>query len=77
MSMIKTLTLLIKLLISFTFNLLLNLCTNTHIIGFNKSVFNWTFGQLLTEKPNCTEKQFNEFQKLIAFLLHDQPRLCI
>jgi len=30
-----------------------NLCTNTCVIVFNKSVFNWTLCQLLVEKPNC------------------------
>jgi hypothetical protein len=28
------------------------LCINTHDLRLNKSVFSWTFCQLLTEKPN-------------------------
>jgi hypothetical protein len=31
------------------------LCINTCDLHFNKSVFNWTFCQLLMEKPNCTK----------------------
>ncbi len=50
-----------------TFNLALNYINliyfklNSHfvykyyVLCFNKSVFNWTFSQLLTEKPNCTK----------------------
>jgi len=42
------LQLLIRILISFSFNQALILCINTHVLRFNKSVFNWTFCQLLT-----------------------------
>ena len=40
-------------LISFSFNHAFALCRNTRDVCFNKSVFIWTFCQLLTEKPNC------------------------
>jgi len=30
------------------------LCINICNLHFNKSVFNWTFCQLLMENPNCT-----------------------
>ncbi len=40
---------LIKPLISFSYNQPLDLCINTCAIVFNKSVFNWTFCQLLTK----------------------------
>jgi hypothetical protein len=44
-----------KLLISFSFNQTFHMCINTCSIVFNKSVFNWTFCQLLMEKPNYTK----------------------
>jgi hypothetical protein len=31
------------------------MCINTCVLHFNKSVFNWTFCQLLKEKPNYTK----------------------
>ncbi len=54
---------LIQALISFSFNQALTPCINTPDPRFNKTVFNWTFCQLLTEKHNgmkILERYLNE-----------------
>jgi hypothetical protein len=38
-------------LVSFSFKYAFALCINTCVLYLNKSVFNWTVGQLLTENP--------------------------
>ncbi len=43
---------LIQTLISFSFNQALTPCINSCDLRFNKTVFNWTICQLLTEKHN-------------------------
>jgi hypothetical protein len=51
-------------LISFRFNGAFALCINTCVLGFNKSVLNWTFCQLLMEKPNCAKLYIANFPGL-------------
>ncbi len=58
LTLLKTSPLLISY-ISSSFNQSFSLAYKYFCVSENKSVFNWTFCQLLTEKPNCMKTVTN------------------